>query len=534
MEVNSRILKPTVLAIAISMSVSGCATMNETVGSNSAEMNCAMGLVAGALAGVAISAMTGGDKNAMLLGAAIGGAAGCAGMYMYKNHVSRLDAIAKEEKMRMQNSMLEASNAKGEPQVVGVQSEAQVGGMFASGSAELTADGRRQLSKLAGAMAANQKDVTAQNAADAKKANKPIPYIESIKILVVGHTDSTGSAAFNQALSEKRAQAVAELMAQAGINPDDVYYQGAGSSRPIATNTTAAGREMNRRVEMTQINSKDLLVERVRSQRNNAKYLEYGTQDTQQQKSSADKPVAVAKPAPNAKPSVKTSTVKAPVAASEVIAAGAVKSEAPVKSAPSTSTLAIGGKGGMDFGGIAVTDTTSALARGFEPKKSMFSLVSSAYASKPIGSCIADMPRTAGEVMNLASGKPLEGVETNDYLPGMDGRPWGQIVNGQLATVGPVSILKDDATLAKQPFMEFASDYKKPNQNRSGKIDASANTYDGESQVLYRVFSNDVNQSPIACMDILFDKRTGSSTAGEIYYPKDGIAYVVNFKPARQ
>ena len=51
-------------------------------------------------------------------------------------------------------------------------------------------------------------------------------------LLVVGHTDATGSADHNQALSERRAQAMGRVLAQAGIDPSDIYFQGAGASRP--------------------------------------------------------------------------------------------------------------------------------------------------------------------------------------------------------------------------------------------------------------------------------------------------------------
>lgn len=67
---------------------------------------------------------------------------------------------------------------------------------------------------------------------------------------VEGHTDSTGSDDYNQVLSEKRAATVRDYMVNAGVSINSVVARGFGSTRPVAENTTAAGRKLNRRVEM--------------------------------------------------------------------------------------------------------------------------------------------------------------------------------------------------------------------------------------------------------------------------------------------
>lgn len=68
---------------------------------------------------------------------------------------------------------------------------------------------------------------------------------------VVGHTDSTGSAQYNQALSERRAATVATYISNRGIDRQRILAYGRGLTQPIADNSTAAGRAMNRRVELT-------------------------------------------------------------------------------------------------------------------------------------------------------------------------------------------------------------------------------------------------------------------------------------------
>jgi OOP family OmpA-OmpF porin len=73
----------------------------------------------------------------------------------------------------------------------------------------------------------------------------------SHKINVHGHTDTTGRNKLNQRLSKKRAQAVAAYLAKKGVNPKYVHAVGHGSSKPIASNNTSAGRARNRRIELT-------------------------------------------------------------------------------------------------------------------------------------------------------------------------------------------------------------------------------------------------------------------------------------------
>jgi outer membrane protein OmpA-like peptidoglycan-associated protein len=70
-------------------------------------------------------------------------------------------------------------------------------------------------------------------------------------IEVAGHTDSIGSAAYNQTLSERRASNVANYLGSRGVMRDRMIVVGAGQTRPIASNATEAGRAQNRRVEIT-------------------------------------------------------------------------------------------------------------------------------------------------------------------------------------------------------------------------------------------------------------------------------------------
>ncbi len=100
---------------------------------------------------------------------------------------------------------------------------------FQTNSDQLTADSKTVLDKVAASLKARA-DVTA--------------------VMVIGHTDSRGDAGYNQALSEKRAKAVAAYLVSQGVDEGILSAQGMGESLPIADNNTAEGRAQNRRVEL--------------------------------------------------------------------------------------------------------------------------------------------------------------------------------------------------------------------------------------------------------------------------------------------
>lgn len=75
-----------------------------------------------------------------------------------------------------------------------------------------------------------------------------VTSLESVAI--TGHTDNTGAAASNQALSERRAQAVKDYLVSKGVDGNKISVSGQGASNPVADNGSAAGRTQNRRVEI--------------------------------------------------------------------------------------------------------------------------------------------------------------------------------------------------------------------------------------------------------------------------------------------
>lgn len=71
------------------------------------------------------------------------------------------------------------------------------------------------------------------------------------RVIITGHTDATGSKSYNQTLSERRAESVAQELIKLGVNKSQITTQGQGEMAPIGDNTTFEGRAKNRRVELT-------------------------------------------------------------------------------------------------------------------------------------------------------------------------------------------------------------------------------------------------------------------------------------------
>ncbi|MGS0726379.1 OmpA family protein, partial [Shewanella sp. 0m-11] len=72
----------------------------------------------------------------------------------------------------------------------------------------------------------------------------------ALKVMIVGHTDSVGPQTYNLTLSKARAGSIADYLIAKGISASRISLKGAGEAEPIASNTNAAGRASNRRVEI--------------------------------------------------------------------------------------------------------------------------------------------------------------------------------------------------------------------------------------------------------------------------------------------
>jgi len=180
------------------------------------------GAAVGALIGAVLGNQAGHDrKQRRIIGAAIGAVAGAAvGNYMDKQQ-AELEAKLKAEQEReeLQITRLSDNSLK-----VGVASEAT----FDVDRSELKPNSLNTFGKIAGILKSYDKTV----------------------IHVVGHTDSTGSDAYNQGLSERRSLSVGNYLIQSGVPQDRILMEGRGEREPRASNSTADGRRLNRRVDI--------------------------------------------------------------------------------------------------------------------------------------------------------------------------------------------------------------------------------------------------------------------------------------------
>lgn len=479
---------PILMGILVT-SLPGCVSMQEVGSRYGQQLGCLTGAVAGAVIGKKI----GDDSKSALIGAGIGTAIGCHAGSIWQSRMQALEEIAKQENLSISVEPLQNESSANQPEDAGLVAQIQDTSMFPTGSSRLTKEGRRKVQKIASAFAQSLTENSDSN---------------SGHLLVVGHTDASGSAALNQKLSERRARAVGKLLQDAGIPASRIYYQGAGSSRPIADNSTKQGRSKNRRVEINEVATEELLVQRINAESANAKYLAFATTTkssaTQAPPSSSSKNLSAEQQSTTTSLNISDNTVR------------------------KASLLAK-----VDFGGMHSHTSTRDILSTIKPKSGGFVFISSAHASEiPVRSCDLDAPRQSGKVLSLASGKPLSTQKTRDFLPGYNNKVWANTVNGHLVTIAPVSILKENADVAKQPFLQVVEGYESGNREAAYKLSATANTFEGDEKVLYRVFTAD-KKAPISCIDIVFEKGNAKASEGQLFYPVDSEYFVAKFIPVK-
>ncbi len=176
------------------------------------------GAILGGLGGAAIGAATGDGSRAdeIVVGGLIGAGVGAGVGQVLDRQAADLRRQLGDDRISIQNT--------GQQLIVTLPQDI----LFASDSASLRPDLQSDLIAL-GRNLNQYPDTTVQ---------------------VIGHTDSDGSAAYNQDLSERRARAVSSVIQSAGVSPGRIVPVGRGESSPIATNQTAAGKQQNRRVEV--------------------------------------------------------------------------------------------------------------------------------------------------------------------------------------------------------------------------------------------------------------------------------------------
>jgi outer membrane protein OmpA-like peptidoglycan-associated protein len=201
--------------LALMLGISGCTTTNPYTGEQ--EVNkTSKGAGIGALAGLTTAILVGGDRKKLLAGAGIGAlVGGGVGYYMDKQ----------EDKLRQQLQATGVSVTRNGNNII-LNMPGNI--TFATDSSNISADFYKVLDSVA----------------------LVIKEFEKTYVDVVGYTDSTGAEAYNQKLSEARASSVARYLESQGVLAARIISSGMGEANPIASNDTAEGRSLNRRVEI--------------------------------------------------------------------------------------------------------------------------------------------------------------------------------------------------------------------------------------------------------------------------------------------
>ncbi len=199
----------------ISMLASGCAMETQT------QKGAVVGTGVGAAVGAGLGAAIGRSGTAALIGAGAGALAGGLTGGVIGNYMDKQEAA-----MRQSLANVEAANVQRNQDMLTVTFKSDV--LFAVNSSALKPGSYDELNRVA----------------------KVLNQYPQTTITIAGHTDSTGTDAYNKTLSERRADAVKNALVGMGVNPARMTAVGYGKSRPVADNDTEAGRQMNRRVEI--------------------------------------------------------------------------------------------------------------------------------------------------------------------------------------------------------------------------------------------------------------------------------------------
>jgi outer membrane protein OmpA-like peptidoglycan-associated protein len=201
-------------SLTSSFTVAALVSLAAGCGLNKAETGAIIGAGAGGAAGAVIGNATGSTVRGAIIGAAVGGTAGA--------------IIGHQMDKQAQELAYELPGATVQRIGEGIAVTFPEGLLFGFDSDQLMPAARDNLRKFAASLQ--------------KYANT--------RTMIVGHTDSQGSAEYNVGLSNRRAESAAGFIVGEGIDRARVSTAGRGEAEPIATNETDAGRQQNRRVEV--------------------------------------------------------------------------------------------------------------------------------------------------------------------------------------------------------------------------------------------------------------------------------------------
>ena len=223
------------LILGLCVVLSSCSTWNNM-------SKTGQGAIIGTGGGAALGAIIGGIAGNAGIGTAIGAAVGAGTGAIIGN---RMDKVKKKAEAELKDAQVETVKDSNGLDAVKVTFNSGI--LFATNKYDLNDNSKMELNNLANIMKQNS----------------------DVSIDIKGYTDSTGSDKINNPLSQNRAQSVANYLTQNGVPYSQLKnVQGFGSSNPVASNDTEAGRKQNRRVEIY-LYASEQMIKAAEAQQNN-------------------------------------------------------------------------------------------------------------------------------------------------------------------------------------------------------------------------------------------------------------------------
>ena len=211
-----KLIQSSVTAIFLIALISGCTTLNPQTGEREANRT-GTGALVGAAAGGLLGGLIGDDTKAAVIGAGVGALAGAA----VGNYMDKQERALRED--------LSGTGVGVERVGDNIRLQMPSSITFDTNRAVIKPEFKPILKEIAGTLS----------------------EYESTIVQIAGHTDSTGSAQYNQQLSVNRANSVRDYLVTNGVIQQRIITTGYGESMPVADNSTEYGRQQNRRVEIT-------------------------------------------------------------------------------------------------------------------------------------------------------------------------------------------------------------------------------------------------------------------------------------------
>jgi outer membrane protein OmpA-like peptidoglycan-associated protein len=475
--------KSVMLALTAPLMMSGCASIGDM-------SKTSFGCIGGAILGGGAVLIKTGDSRKAVLGALAGGAVGCA----IGNYLDKREAKLKE--------IAEANDFKPEFERIAVDKVA--GTNFSKDASENVIASQISINSDKPIFASSKATVN-----DSEKLNNLRGflrgYVNSMtngsKIYVVGHTDSSGSAEYNQLLSEKRAKYIAQLLVAAGADKNNIFYEGVGESQPVASNQTEVGKAKNRRFELV-----DVMV--VQEKDKNNKQLDSAQLENVVQ-------VAVAK-----KKRIENVTNTLPNTGIKKSSSTKTKQ---VAMEPQVKKSRVSRRASLDLGGIPLKSfdeqyVTAAFGeQGIDTGWGLFAKANASSDTPIVGSCAYTGPVVQSK-LKAFNGRPIRQAKVSDSLPNLYGNSWWGMAGTTGVSLGPIGIEKDTLNPTGVPRFSFYKNYRDPSKSADYAYPVSVETYKGDGTVLVRMYAKDDN-ALIKCSDVVF------STTGQQVTKASAVIY---------